>query len=209
VTGPAVGRLIALEGVDGCGKSTQARRLAAHLGALATFEPGATALGRTLRQLVLHADRAGPTGRAEALLLAADRAQHVDEVLRPALLAGRWVVTDRYSGSTLAYQGWGRQLGADELRPLVDWAAGGLWPDLSVLVDVPLDEARRRNAPSDPDRLERLDPEFFDRVRRGFLAEAGADPEHWAVVDGCGTEDEVGGRIEAEVRSRLGWPAAR
>jgi len=206
----STGRLIALEGVDGCGKSTQARRLAGRLEAVFTFEPGATELGRALRALVLHSpEHAAPVVRAEALLLAADRAQHVAEVVAPALAAGRWVVTDRYSGSTLAYQGEGRGLGVAELRPLVAWAAGDLWPDLSVLVDVPLEEARRRQSATGRDRLERLDTGFFERVRLGFLAQADADPDRWVVVDGMGTVEEVGARIDDEVRRRLGWPGGR
>jgi len=205
VTGPRPGRLIALEGVDGSGKTTQARRLAQRLGALLTFEPGATELGRSLRALLLDPDGGGPSPRAEALLMAADRAQHVDEVVGPALAEGRWVVTDRFSGSTLAYQGWGRQLGADVLRPLVGWAAGGRWPDLSVLVDLPVDEAVQRLGTGRPDRLERLDPAFFERVRKGFLAEADAD--RWVVVDGRPDEETVAAAIERAVRDRLGWPS--
>ena len=118
------GRLIALEGVDGCGKSTQALRLARTIGALSTAEPGATPLGTTLRTLLLDPGLPPVSERAEALLMAADRAQHVDEVVRPALDEGRWVVTERFSGSTLAYQGYGRGLDLEELRRLVLWATG-------------------------------------------------------------------------------------
>lgn len=198
------GRLIALEGIDGCGKSTQAQRLAADLGALATFEPGATELGRALRALVLDPDRPGPVPRAEALVMAADRAQHVAEVVAPALAEGRWVVTDRFSGSTLAYQGWGRGLSTDSLRQVVAWAAGGTEADLSVLVDVPVEVARRRLAAASADRLERLDPDFHERVRHGFVALARADPDHWAVVDGTAGIDEVGAAVAAVVAERLG-----
>ncbi len=198
------GRLIALEGIDGCGKSTQAQLLARDLGALATFEPGATELGRALRALVLDPDRPGPVPRAEALVMAADRAQHVAEVVAPALAEGRWVVTDRFSGSTLAYQGWGRGLSTDSLRQVVAWAAGGTEADLSVLVDVPVDVARRRLASASADRLERLDPDFHERVRHGFVALARADPDHWAVVDGTAGIDEVGAAVAAAVAERLG-----
>ncbi|MGP8059882.1 MAG: dTMP kinase [Acidimicrobiales bacterium] len=198
------GRLIALEGIDGCGKSTQAQLLARDLGALATFEPGATELGRALRALVLDPDRPGPVPRAEALVMAADRAQHVAEVVAPALAEGRWVVTDRFSGSTLAYQGWGRGLSTDSLRQVVAWAAGGTEADLSVLVDVPVDVARRRLAAASADRLERLDPDFHERVRHGFVALARADPDHWAVVDGTAGIDEVGAAVAAAVAERLG-----
>lgn len=206
MTATARGRLIALEGIDGCGKSTQAVRLAQALGALATHEPGATELGRAIRVLVLDPDRPGPVPRAEALLMAADRAQHVEEIVLPALAEGRWVVTDRFSGSTLAYQGWGRGLATDSLRQVVGWAAGGIEADLSVLVDVPLEVARQRIVAVSPDRLERLDPDFHERVRHGFVALARADPAHWAVVDGTGGEDEVAAEVSAAVAKRLGPP---
>jgi len=198
------GRLVALEGVDGSGKSTQAALLAAWLGADLTFEPGATVLGRSLRELLLEPGQLAPDARAEALLMAADRAQHVAEVLRPALDAGRTVVTDRYSGSTLAYQGYGRGLRADELGAVVRWAEGGIEPDLVVLLDVPLAVARRRLAAQSPDRLERLDEAFFARVRQGYLELAAADPSRWAVVDGDGDPDAVAAAVRAAVRSRLG-----
>jgi dTMP kinase len=201
---PGAGRLIALEGIDGCGKSTQARILSEALGALLTFEPGATELGALLRTVLLDHGRPSPGPRSEALLMAADRAQHVDEVLVPTLAEGRWVVTDRYSGSTVAYQGWGRELGAATLAPVLDFAAGGLAADLAVLVDVPLDLARERLATLAPDRLERLDEGFHDRVRRGFLAQAAEDPLRWGVVDGAGTVEEVAAQVSALVHERLG-----
>lgn len=200
------GRLIALEGIDGSGKSTQARRLADGLGALLTFEPGATLLGRSLRELVLGPEAEASTPRAEALLMAADRAQHVDEVILPALEEGRWVVTDRFSGSTLAYQGWGRGLPVEALRAVVAWSADGLDPDLSILIDVPTKVARQRIGAVAPDRLERLEPAFHERVRDGFLALARADRQTWVVVDGIGDVAEVADRVAAAVRGRLGWP---
>jgi dTMP kinase len=201
------GRLIALEGIDGSGKSTQATILAESLGAVLTHEPGATALGHALRGLLLDPARPAPVPRAEALLMAADRAQHVDEVIRPALAEGRWVVTDRYSGSTLAYQGWGRGLATDPLRRMVAWASGGVEPDLSVLVDVGPEVARQRLGESAPDRLERLDAGFHERVRHGFVALARADEEHWAVVDGSGQVTTVATKIAQVVHERLGRPA--
>src|SRR3984957_18474074 len=144
----ARGRLLALEGIDGCGKSTQARNLAATLGARLTHEPGATELGVALRRLLLAPDAPPISLRAEALLMAADRAEHIALVVAPALAAGEWVVSDRFSGSTLAYQGYGRGLDVDGLLPVVAWAADGLVPDLSVLVDVPVPVARARLARS-------------------------------------------------------------
>ena len=204
---PARGRLLALEGIDGCGKSTQARALAAHLDALLTHEPGATTLGTSLRQLLLAPDSPPISLRAEALLMAADRAEHIATVIEPALSAGRWVVSDRYSGSTLAYQGYGRGLGVDGLRNMVAWATDGLSPDLSLLIDVPVEVAQHRLAETAPDRLERLGPEFARRVRDGFLAEAAADPDRWVVIDGATDAVSLTARIVQVVRERLGEPA--
>jgi dTMP kinase len=200
--------LIALEGIDGCGKSTQARALAEALGALLTHEPGATPLGARLRELLLAPGAAGAPGmtpRAEALLMAADRAEHVELVVEPALAAGEWVVTDRYSGSTLAYQGWGRGLLPEQLAWMASWAAGGLVADLSVLIDVPPEVAATRLGP-EADRLERLGPGFAARVREGFLAQAETDPGRWAVVDGTAKIPALKARILAIVRERLGEP---
>ncbi len=202
----ARGRLLALEGIDGGGKSTQARALAAALGAELTHEPGATALGKRLRQLLLAPDAPSVSVRAEALLMAADRAEHIDLVVEPALAAGRWVVSDRFSGSTLAYQGYGRGLAVPELRGLIDWATGGLAPDLSILVDVPVEVAQARLAHSAHDRLERLGPAFAQRVRDGFLALAAADPAHWIVLDGTGDAGSLTARMVELVHERLGRP---
>ncbi len=201
------GRLIALEGIDGSGKTTQARILAsASDSSLVTFtsEPGATALGTRVRDLLLDPGLPPVAERTEALLLAADRAQHVAEVVAPALAAGRWVITDRFSGSTLAYQGYGRGLDLGELRRLVHWATGGVEPDLNVLVDVPLDVARRRREAVADDRLESLGGGFHERVRAGYLDLAAADPDHWVVIDGLGAVGEVAERLSAAVVARLG-----
>src|SRR5580692_7806363 len=143
---PARGRLIALEGIDGCGKSTQARALADVLAARLTFEPGATPVGARLRELLLAPDGAPPSLRAEALLMAADRAEHVARLLEPALAGGEWVVSDRYAGSTIAYQGYGQGLDPAALDELVRWATDGLAADLSILVDVSVDVAAGRLA---------------------------------------------------------------
>jgi dTMP kinase len=202
----APGRLVALEGIDGCGKSTQARALAAALDAHLTHEPGATTLGAALRRLLLSPDAPPISLRAEALLMAADRAEHVDLVVAPMLAAGRWVVSDRFSGSTVAYQGFGRGLDTAELAHLVQWAAGGVAADLSILVDVPVAVAQARLARSAPDRLERLGPAFAQRVRDGFLAQAEGDPDHWAVVDGTADRSALSARIVAIVHERVGRP---
>jgi dTMP kinase len=196
------GRLIALEGIDGCGKSTQARLLAQWIGepnVALTSEPGATSLGMRLRQLLLDSASPGVSARAEALLIAADRADHVSEVIAPALADGRWVVSDRYSGSTLAYQGYGRGLDLDTLRQLVTFATGGLEADLNVLVEV----ARARLKRADADRFERLDESFHQRVRDGYTTIAASDPR-WVVVDGTGTVDEVAKQVSAAISERLG-----
>jgi dTMP kinase len=204
---PSRGRLLALEGIDGSGKTTQARALSAALGARLTHEPGATALGVALRRLLLAPEAPPISLRAEALLMAADRAEHVSVLVAPALAGGEWVVSDRFSGSTLAYQGYGRGLDPAELARLVDWATAGLSPDLSILVDVPVDVAQTRLRRTAPDRLERLGPAFAQLVRDGFLALAAADPAHWAVVDGTTDQAALTTRILAVVHERVGDPA--
>jgi dTMP kinase len=210
---PARGRLIALEGIDGCGKSTQAAALAQALGAQLTFEPGATPLGARLRELLLNPEGSPLSPRAEALLMAADRAEHVERVLTPALGAGEWVVSDRYAGSTIAYQGYGQGLDPAALEELVRWATGGLAADLSILVDVTVDVAAARLAAGvrdRADRLERLGTAFARRVRDGFLAQAGGDPVHWIVVDGTLEVTALTAHILASVRERFGdAPAGR
>ncbi len=201
----ARGRLIALEGREASGKSTQAELLAEALGALLTREPGGTATGDRVRALLLDRDAGRIDPRTEALLMVADRAQHVSEVVEPTLSSGRWVVTDRFSASLLAYQGFGRGLDVAELRRLTSWATGGLWPDLTVLLDVPPDVAASRRR-RELDRLEREDADFHQRVAAGYHALAAADRATWAVVDGLGEAADVAGRVLAVVTERLGAP---
>jgi dTMP kinase len=214
---PERGRLIALEGIDGSGKSTQARAVSAALGVRLTHEPGATPIGARLRQMLVAPDAPVPTVRAEALLMAADRAEHVDLVLEPALAAGEWVIADRYMASEIAYQGWGRGLDQEALSTLVFWASGGLAADLCVLVDVSPELAAARlggdveqspDGPGATDRFERLGVRFAARVREGYLAQVDADPAHWVVVDGTGPIDAVTTSIVESVRARLGEPPA-
>jgi dTMP kinase len=195
-------RFIAFEGGEACGKSTQAARLAARLGAVLTREPGGTPIGARLRAVLLDPGTR-LVDRAEALLMAADRAQHVAEVIRPELAAGRHVVTDRYAGSSLAYQGFGRGLPVDEVRRLSDWAASGLWPDLTVLLDVPLAAAAERQVGGRPDRLEAAGDEFHERVAAGFRTLAAEDRDRWVVVDGTLGIDEVEAMIWTAVTDRL------
>jgi len=202
----ARGRLIALEGREASGKSTQAEVLAETLGAVLTREPGGTTTGERIRALLLDDDAGRIDPRTEALLMVADRAQHVSEVVEPALASGRWVVSDRFSASLLAYQGFGRGLDVSELRRLTSWATAGLWPDLTVLLDVPPDAAAARRS-RELDRLEREDEAFHQRVAAGYQALAAADRATWAVVDGLGVTTEVAGRVLAVVTERLGAPA--
>jgi dTMP kinase len=199
VTAGRRGRLVAFEGVDGCGKSTQAALLAERLDAVLTFEPGGTPLGASLRRVLLEAGHGPIDPRAEALLMAADRAQHVAEVIEPALAAGSWVVTDRFSGSTFAYQGFGRGLPLDDLEQVVRVATRGVTPDLNVLLEVPLDVSRQRRRGADPDRFEGEAGDFLVRVASGFTELAGADPERWVVVDGTGSVDQVAAAVWAAV----------
>lgn len=196
------GHLIAFEGGEGSGKSTQARLLADRLGAVLTREPGGTRLGARIREIVLASDDDGLVDRAEALLMAADRAQHVAEVIRPALVAGRHVVTDRFLGSSLAYQGHGRGLPLEDVRRLSLWATDGLEPDLVVLLEVDEVESRARIGVA-RDRLEKAGSDFHRAVAEGFRALATTD-DRWVTISGHGPVAEVEARIRAAVADRLG-----
>ena len=198
------GIFIAFEGGDGAGKSTQVRLLAsayALLGrsVLVTRQPGGTELGRALRDLLLHGDHM--SARAEALIFAADKAQHVEEVVRPALAAGQVVLTDRYTDSAVAYQGAGRALGAEEVRTLQMWAVDDLLPDLTVIVDISAEEGRRRRG-AVHDRLESEADEYHAAVRAHFLALAAAAPQRYAVVDGSLDPVAIHDRIVAALIDR-------
>lgn len=195
------GYFIAFEGGDGAGKSTQVRHLVAALEeagreVVVTRQPGGTTLGSALRDLVLHGEHITP--RAEALIFAADKAQHVQEVILPSLARAAVVVTDRYTDSSVAYQGAGRSLGADEVAHLQSWAVGGLTPHLTVLVDVDPGEGRRRRGGTH-DRMESEADAFHAAVREHFLAMAKGAPERYLVVDGSAPAHE----IAAQVRQRL------
>ena len=194
---------IALEGPEGCGKSTQAGRLADALGAVATRETGGTAVGARLREILHDVDVEHLDVRAEALIVAGDRAQHLAEVVRPALDAGRHVVSDRSVYSSLAYQGYGRELPVDDVRRINDWALRGTWPSLMILLDVPDDEIAARMSQRELDRFEREDGDFHRRVVDGYRAMAAGDPTRWVVVDARGTVDEVAAMIRQIVRDRL------
>jgi dTMP kinase len=194
---------IALEGVEGSGKSTQAALLAASIGAVLTQETGGTAIGRRLRQILHDNEVADLDARAEALIAAADRAQHVAEVVIPALDAGRPVVSDRSVYSTLAYQGFGRGLELAELSRVNDWAMRGVWPDLVVFVDAHPDVTAERLTARDLDRFERAGAEFHERVRAGYRQLAADDPERWALISSNDTPEAVAAAIHRAVTARF------
>lgn len=193
------GRFIAFEGGDASGKTTQAQRVAERLDAMFTREPGGTPLGETLRSLVLEPD-APVDVRAEALMIAASRAQHVAELIRPTLASGRDVVTDRYTASSLAYQGWAVGLPVEQVRALSVFATDDLWPDLTILIDVPTEVAKARLAGT-PDRFEREAEEFHGRVREGYLDLADGD-ESWLVIDGSASLEDVSAAVDAALAER-------
>jgi dTMP kinase len=200
-------RYIAFEGLEGCGKSTHVTRLAAALGAVATREPGGTTIGASLRATMIDAANTMLSPRAEALLMAADRAQHLDELVTPALQRGQHVVSDRSAYSSLAYQGYGRQLDLAMLKLFNSWAINNRWPDLVVYIDVPLDILLERLKKRELDRFEREDRSFFERIAHGFNEMAKAEPDRWLIVDGTPPKDELAATILREVTSRLNIPA--
>ena len=200
----APARYIALEGAEGCGKSTHAALLARALDAVLTRETGGTPIGQRIRD-ILHDNAVGDLAdRAEALLTAADRAQHSEAVIKPALAAGRHVVSDRSVYSTLAYQGYGRMLPVDEVRRINEWALAGCWPDLVLLLDVEPDELARRMSGRHLDRFERENAEFHARVRNGFCRMAAEEPTRWVVIDASGPPDTVALVVRGAIRDRLG-----
>jgi dTMP kinase len=196
------GRFVALEGGEGSGKTTQAARLGKELSAVVTREPGGTHLGGLVRALLLNPSN-HMAARTEALLLAADRAQHMAELVIPTLKKGRHVVSDRSAYSSLAYQGFGRGLPLDDLRGMNGWAVQGRWPDLVILLDLDPAAAFARLT-READRIEQADMEFHKRVRTGFLQLAATDPGRWVVVAGTDDNETVATNIRKVVRDRLG-----
>ena len=207
----ATGRFVTLEGIEGVGKSTQVARLSAALRGkgvahVVTREPGGTALAETIRDVVLTARDETLPATAELLLMFAARAVHIKNLVEPNLRAGRWVICDRFTDATYAYQGGGRGVPTAQIRELEAMVQGALRPDLTVLLDAPvanaLARARTRNAGAAADRFEREKSEFFERVRDAYLARAAADPTRIAVVDATRSVDEIGAGILALLGAR-------
>ena len=204
------GLFITFEGPEGGGKSTQIALLrhrleAAGIRVVQSREPGGTAVGAELRAVLLVPERPAPIAKAQALLMSADRAQHIAEVIRPALEAGRIVLSDRYADSTLAYQGFGEQLNLAELEAITQFATDGLCPDLTVLVDVDVElglERRRaafRAGDGELNRIDRRDLAYHRRVREGYHFLASREPERFLVVDGALPAGEIAQHVWARV----------
>ena len=208
------GRFITFEGGEGCGKSTQIRLLAERLRAqglqvLLTREPGGTALAERIRALVREIGEDPPNARAETLLFLASRAQLVENVVRPALTAGTWVLCDRFADSTFAYQGYGRGLNLAKLKALNAFATGGLMPDRTILLDVPPEtaaarlRARQQTTQTAADRMERAGDDFHARLKAGFLELAVAEPERFAVIAAEGSVESVAEKVWNSIRHML------
>jgi len=205
-------QFLAFEGPEGGGKSTQIRAVARALAAAGlaytvTREPGGTTIGEQIRAVVLGPENRAMMPKTEALLLLAARAQHVGEVITPALARGEVVLCDRFAGATFAYQGYGRGLPLAELRQLQAFAAGPLTPDLTLLFDLPAEVGlARRHEAGGVDRLDAAGLEFHRRVRDGYLALAGGEPDRWVVIDASRPLAEVTARTLAVVGEYLGLP---
>jgi dTMP kinase len=194
---------ITLEGIEGCGKSTQARRLVDRLGESAiplvfTLEPGGTRVGQDIRRILLDSRNQNLSALAELLLYVADRAQHVEEVIKPSLAQGKWVVCDRFFDATTVYQGYARGQDLTLIRTLNEKASFGIWPDITFLLDCPveigLERALKRNKTllqKGQDRFEREKMDFHAAVREGYLSMAKKDSKRFVVLDATVTEDEL------------------
>lgn len=206
------GTFITFEGPDGSGKSTQFKLLAAYLreqgyDVLATREPGGTAIGEQIRQVLHSLDNKEMHPRAEILLYCASRAQLVHQVIRPHLDKGGVVLCDRYADSTLAYQGYGRGLNLYVLRIILGFATGGLKPDLTIYLDIDCEEGlrRRRTGGGEWNRMDEQTLEFHRRVRQGYLALTQMEPHRWVVIDGARSVDLVAADIRTIVEVKLKW----
>jgi dTMP kinase len=206
------GRFVVFEGGDGVGKTTQVERLCASLAeagheVVRTFEPGDSAVGAQIRRLVLDPSTGDLDPRAEALLYAADKAQHLHTVVRPALRRGAVVVCDRYIDSMLAYQGAGRVLAPVEVEQVARWATEDLRPDLTVLLDV--DPRRAVHTKPEKDRLEAAGETFHDLARQHFLALAAREPQAYLVLEARGTREAIAAQVWSRVAPLLPAPASR
>ncbi len=201
---------ITLEGPEGSGKSSQLPALAEFLrkagyDVVVTREPGGTVVGDQIRDVLMKMENVSIVPRTEILLFLAARAQHVEELIRPALAEGKVVLCDRYGDSTLAYQGYGHATDLETLRLLLDFATGGLRPDLTLLLDVPVSKgmARKRENDSEWNRLDAYTEAFHERVRQGYLSLAAAEPDRWQIIDASQTKQTVQDEMRAAVLSRL------
>jgi dTMP kinase len=213
MSGP--GRFVTLEGIEGVGKTTQVTRLSAALSErgiqhVVTREPGGTPLAEDIRQLVLRANAEPVPPTAELLLMFAARAIHLANHIQPHLHAGRWVICDRFTDATYAYQGGGRALSVEPIRQLEAMVQGALRPDLTLLLDAPVEQAlqraQRRNAGLAADRFEVERAEFFERVAAVYRARASAEPQRIARIDAAQTADAVGAQILAVLKARTWIP---
>lgn len=201
---------ITLEGPEGSGKTSQMPALAEFLGnagfeVVITREPGGTAVGDQIREVLMNLKNVSIVPRTEILLFLAARAQHVEEIIRPALLAGKIVLCDRYGDSTLAYQGYGHKTNLDTLRALLDFSTGGLKPDLTLLLDIPVDAGFTRKIEncSEWNRLDAYARAFHERVRNGYLELANQEPERWVVIDAARDKDVVQNAMQQVVMDRV------
>ncbi len=202
------GQLISFEGIDGSGKSTQMALLKRRLEALGhtvvvVREPGGTPLSEKIRDLLLSPGSSSMHARTETLLFSAARAQLVQEVILPARQRGNIILCDRFADSTLAYQGYGRELPLDEIISTQRFATGHLSPNITVLLDLAVEEAEGRLQGAQPDRMERAGKAFMQRVRDGFLKLAEADPDRWLVIDANRDTERIAGEIETYVVQRI------
>ncbi len=202
------GRLITFEGIDGSGKSTQIARLQQNLEArgyqvVVVREPGGTPISELIRELLLHTDSAELHPRTEALLFSAARSQLVNEVILPALAAGAIVICDRYADSSIAYQGYGRELPLEEIIVTQKFATSDLRPDLKVLLDVPVEISSERKSQEPADRMEGAGRTFMARVREGYLKLARSQPEDWLIVGGQTSAEQIAEEIENYVVKKI------
>lgn len=201
---------ITLEGPEGSGKTSQTAQLADFLSrlgheVLTVREPGGSDIGEQIRGVIMAMKNTAMNPRTEILLFLASRAQFVEEIVRPALDAGKWVLCDRYADSTLAYQGYGHQVDLDVLRQLLKFATGGLTPDLTLLLDIETQTglARKRKAGGEWNRLDAYPPEFHQRVRQGYLELAQQEPQRWVVIDAGQPAEMVQSAMRQAILARV------